>query len=77
LRLHVSRSESRTVIRVLKRRGGALPAPVTLDLHPWIRFPTRSAGSGAADMHRVAPVFNDTFPVAGALNDTLHVAKTF
>jgi cell division inhibitor SulA/protein ImuA len=33
LRLHVSRSESRTVVRILKRRGGGMPAPVTLDLH--------------------------------------------
>ena len=38
LRLHVSRAESRTVVRVLKRRGGGLPAPIVLDLHPWIRF---------------------------------------
>lgn len=33
LRLHVSRFESRTIVRVLKRRGGGLPAPITLDLH--------------------------------------------
>jgi cell division inhibitor SulA len=33
LRLHVSRSNGRTVIQVLKRRGGGLPAPVQLDLH--------------------------------------------
>jgi len=33
LRLHVSKAESRTVVRVLKRRGGGLPAPVALDLH--------------------------------------------
>jgi len=41
LRLHVSRADSRTIVRVLKRRGGGLPAPVTLDLHRWIRFPAR------------------------------------
>ena len=33
LRLHVSRSEGRTMVRVLKRRGGGLPPPVVLDLH--------------------------------------------
>jgi hypothetical protein len=33
LRLHVTRSESRTLVRVLKRRGGGVPAPVALDLH--------------------------------------------
>jgi cell division inhibitor SulA/protein ImuA len=33
LRLHVSKSQSRTLVRILKRRGGALPAPVALDLH--------------------------------------------
>jgi len=33
LRLHVSRSQSRTVVRILKRRGGGMPPPVALDLH--------------------------------------------
>ena len=33
LRLHVSRQDGRTVVRVLKRRGGGIPAPVVLDLH--------------------------------------------
>ncbi len=33
LRLHVSREESSTVVRILKRRGGGIPAPVALDLH--------------------------------------------
>ncbi|HTD89247.1 MAG TPA: translesion DNA synthesis-associated protein ImuA [Burkholderiales bacterium] len=35
LRLHVSRQPqtSRTAIRILKRRGGGIPAPVVLDLH--------------------------------------------
>ena len=32
LRLHVSKSHNRTLVRILKRRGGAPPAPVTLDL---------------------------------------------
>ncbi len=33
LRLHVSRETSSTVVRILKRRGGGIPAPVRLDLH--------------------------------------------
>lgn len=33
LRLHVSRAESRTIVRILKRRGGGLPEPIALDLH--------------------------------------------
>jgi cell division inhibitor SulA/protein ImuA len=38
LRLHLARAHNRTIVRVLKRRGGGLPAPIALDLHPWIRF---------------------------------------
>ena len=33
LRLHVSKTDGRTVIQVLKRRGGGVLAPVKLDLH--------------------------------------------
>lgn len=33
LRLHISREENNTVVRILKRRGGGIPAPVMLDLH--------------------------------------------
>ncbi|MGZ5117632.1 MAG: translesion DNA synthesis-associated protein ImuA [Burkholderiales bacterium] len=33
LRLHVSRTHGRTIVRILKRRGGGVPAPITLDLH--------------------------------------------
>jgi hypothetical protein len=33
LRLHVSRAEGRTIVRILKRRGGGLPPPIALDLH--------------------------------------------
>jgi hypothetical protein len=33
LRLHVSKSQSRTLVRVLKRRGSGVPAPIVLDLH--------------------------------------------
>ncbi len=33
LRLHVSRAEGLTVVRILKRRGGGLPPPIALDLY--------------------------------------------
>ena len=33
LRLHVSRAQGRTVVRILKRRGGGLPPPIVLDLN--------------------------------------------
>jgi hypothetical protein len=33
LRLHVGKAVNRTVVRILKRRGGGIPAPVALDLH--------------------------------------------
>jgi cell division inhibitor SulA/protein ImuA len=32
LRLHVSRAQSRAIVRVLKRRGSDLPAPIVLDM---------------------------------------------
>ncbi|HEV7801473.1 MAG TPA: translesion DNA synthesis-associated protein ImuA [Burkholderiales bacterium] len=40
LRLHVSRSQGRTIVRILKRRGGGLPPAIVLDLHdtPRSRF---------------------------------------
>ena len=33
LRFHVSKTKGRTIVRILKRRGGGIPAPVMLDLH--------------------------------------------
>lgn len=33
LRLHVSRADGRTIVRILKRRGGGLPPAIALDLH--------------------------------------------
>jgi cell division inhibitor SulA len=33
LRLHVGKSDGKTVVHILKRRGGGMPAPVALDLH--------------------------------------------
>jgi hypothetical protein len=32
LRLHISKAQGRTIVRILKRRGGGIPAPVVLDL---------------------------------------------
>jgi cell division inhibitor SulA/protein ImuA len=49
LRLHVSRAEGRTVVRVLKRRGGGLPAPISLDLHGGIARRTRRTPQIALD----------------------------
>ncbi|OGA05927.1 MAG: hypothetical protein A2W68_07380 [Betaproteobacteria bacterium RIFCSPLOWO2_02_64_14] len=33
LRLHIGKSDNSTIVRILKRRGGGIPAPVALDLH--------------------------------------------
>jgi protein ImuA len=33
LRLHVSRAQGRTIVRILKRRGGGSPPPIALDLY--------------------------------------------
>ena len=40
LRLHVSRAQGRTIVRILKRRGSGSPPPIALDLHgtPISRF---------------------------------------
>jgi hypothetical protein len=51
LRLHVSKSQGRTLVRVLKRRGSGVPAPIALDLHG------RLAGRNlAADERRWTPI---------------------
>src|SRR5688572_16841242 len=42
LRLHVGRSQSLTVVRILKRRGSDLPAPIVLDLPDALPLPTRA-----------------------------------
>lgn len=46
LRLHVGRSQSRTVVRILKRRGSDLSAPIVLDL--------QCPSSAPAGAHRFA-----------------------
>jgi hypothetical protein len=33
LRLHIGKSDGKAIVRILKRRGGGIPAPVALDLH--------------------------------------------
>lgn len=45
LRLHVSRAEGRTIVRILKRRGGGLPAPIALDLYSTYRRRRRAEAS--------------------------------
>lgn len=42
LRLYVSRTEGRTVVRILKRRGGGLPPPIVLDLNSAYAYPRRT-----------------------------------
>ena len=56
LRLHVSRSESRTVVRILKRRGGGIPPPVVLDLHGALIGQNRIKSNSAADERRLTPI---------------------
>ncbi len=52
LRLHVSRAQGRTIVRILKRRGGGLPAPITLDLH---RTARRASPARLCDARESAP----------------------
>jgi hypothetical protein len=44
LRLHVGRSGGRTVVRILKRRGGGVPAPIVLDATELFAAPGTVAG---------------------------------
>ncbi len=56
LRLHISRSESRTVVRILKRRGGGMPPPIVLDLHGAFVGRNRIKSDLAADERRLTPI---------------------
>jgi len=56
LRLHVSRSDSRTVVRILKRRGGGVPAPVMLELHGALVGRNKITNHSTADQHRCMPM---------------------
>ncbi|MCL6507977.1 MAG: translesion DNA synthesis-associated protein ImuA [Bryobacteraceae bacterium] len=44
LRLHVGRSGGRKVVRILKRRGGGVPAPIVLDPTGVLEAPGTAAG---------------------------------
>lgn len=52
LRLHVSRQDGSTAVRILKRRGGGIPAPVLLDLHSTL---LHRAGKERSDAFEHAP----------------------
>jgi hypothetical protein len=66
LRLHVSKSQSRTLVRVLKRRGSSVPAPIALDLHG------RLAGrNSAADERRWTPIKASSSNINNAQKETL------
>jgi hypothetical protein len=56
LKLHVSRSQNRTIVRVLKRRGGGLPSPVALDLHGSLWDRSRSLQPVAPERERMPAV---------------------
>ena len=49
LRLHVSKANGRAIVRILKRRGGGIPAPIALDLHG-------VTGGQPATLHQSAPL---------------------
>ena len=61
LRLHVGKSQSRTVVRILKRRGGGTPAPVMLDLHGFVAGRNKAWNKAAADERRWTPMQKEEF----------------
>ena len=50
LRLHIGKSDGKAIVRILKRRGGGIPAPIALDLHG------KQAGHGIP-VRRPAPAY--------------------
>lgn len=55
LRLHLSKVEGRTLVRILKRRGGGIPAPVALDLHGGISNRFAISSLPALSQHHAVP----------------------
>lgn len=54
LRLYLGKSESRTIVRILKRRGGGIPAPVALDLHGGVAHRSATTDLPAPSQHCTA-----------------------
>ena len=65
LRLSLSGRGSRTVVRILKRRGGGMPAPVTLDLFKNVAGAGIAAAPGATGMTGMTRL--DAFKVSPVL----------
>ncbi len=61
LRLHVSKANGRTIVRILKRRGGSIPAPIALDLHGITAGRDKIKNILTADEHRWTPVKTSSF----------------
>ena len=66
LRLHVSKSQGRTLVRVLKRRGSGVPAPIALDLHGILTGWNRIKNKLAADERRWTPIKTSPFNTKNA-----------
>ncbi len=57
LRLHLCKAEGRTLVRVLKRRGAGIPAPVALDLHGPVATRAKAANPPVPSRpHRLAAI---------------------
>jgi cell division inhibitor SulA/protein ImuA len=65
LRLALSGRGGRTVVRILKRRGGGLPAPVTLDLFKGVAGAPRAA-------REIPPMPRLPVPVPARVRQTVH-----
>lgn len=65
LRLHVSRETGSTVVRILKRRGGGIPAPVKLDLHNTL---LRRPGAAERDNRDLFEQASETYAATSAFS---------
>ena len=63
LRLHVSRQDGNTAVRILKRHGGGIPAPVVLDLHGTLlrRRPSAAKRNEFAHANNASPMRDSAF----------------